>query len=91
MQHQELLVYDIKHLLCDLYKPDDQAGPTAVKTSREWRRLRADCYAWLWRMGIRRVGTRTQRRPDETTEELQSFAFDNEKPAHQVFLSGLCD
>ena len=21
MQHQELLVYDIKHLLCDLYRP----------------------------------------------------------------------
>jgi len=30
MQHQELLVYDIKHLLCDLYNIPQIAGPQAT-------------------------------------------------------------
>ena len=28
MQHQELLVYDIKHLLCDLYEPTITRRPS---------------------------------------------------------------
>ena len=32
MQHQELLVYDIKHLLCDLYKPEVRPRPLRSQT-----------------------------------------------------------
>jgi ergothioneine biosynthesis protein EgtB len=66
MQHQELLVYDIKHLLCDQFdvpmKPLPQPG-TKIEGMAE---IEGGLF-WLGYDG-------------------RDFAFDNEKPAHQVFL-----
>src|SRR5262245_18194469 len=71
MQHQELLVYDIKHLLCDLYKPDRTPAPASQQPVSGM----ADIEGGLLWLGY--------------CEESQgSFAFDNEKPRHQVFLQG---
>ena len=66
MQHQELLVYDIKHLLCDLYEPTSRG----ILPSRNKVSGMADVEGGLYLLGY--AG--------------EQFAFDNEKPAHQVFV-----
>jgi len=66
MQHQELLVYDIKHLLSDLYKPKIR-GPFPSGTSVKGM---AEVEGGLFLLG----------------HAGDEFAFDNEKPAHQVFV-----
>jgi ergothioneine biosynthesis protein EgtB len=69
MQHQELLVYDIKHLLCDQFaapiKPTSH--PTSIVKGM------AEIEGGLFWLGF-----------DEKSSK--DFAFDNEKPANQVFL-----
>jgi ergothioneine biosynthesis protein EgtB len=65
MQHQELLVYDIKHLLCDLYEPASR-GPLPERDTVSGMAEIAGGLFWLGYAGA-------------------EFAFDNEKPAHQVF------
>jgi len=66
MQHQELLVYDIKHLLNDQYAGEIRPAPApAEKVSGM-----VEIEGGLFRLGYSGSG----------------FAFDNEKPAHQVFL-----
>ena len=68
MQHQELLVYDIKHLLCDQFDAPIKPLPKpAVKVDGM-----AEIEGGLFTLGN-----------DGKSDE---FAFDNEKPAHQVFL-----
>ena len=68
MQHQELLVYDIKHLLCDQFDAPIKPLPKpAVKVDGM-----AEIEGGLFTLGN-----------DGQSDE---FAFDNEKPAHQVFL-----
>jgi ergothioneine biosynthesis protein EgtB len=69
MQHQELLVYDIKHLLCDLYKPE----ATPPLPARQQVSGMAEIEGGLFWLGY-------------GDESQGSFAFDNEKPMHQVFL-----
>jgi ergothioneine biosynthesis protein EgtB len=69
MQHQELLVYDIKHLLCDLYRPRKTAAPPVGRTVDGMAEIEGGLF-WL---GFPQVSN-------------GSFAFDNEKPMHQVFL-----
>jgi ergothioneine biosynthesis protein EgtB len=66
MQHQELLVYDIKHLLCDQFQPRMQPLPQS-KTKVDGA---AEVEGGLFWLGY----------------EDDGFAWDNEKPAHQVFL-----
>lgn len=76
MQHQELLVYDIKHLLCDQYAAERrqlQAITTPVQGMAEF------AGGLFWLGYDKRPSTKDQRPNGE-------FAFDNEKPAHQVFL-----
>jgi ergothioneine biosynthesis protein EgtB len=71
MQHQELLVYDIKHLLCDQYDAQIQAAPlSAIKVEGM-----AEIEGGLFWLGYQVQSPLTY-----------EFAFDNEKPAHQVFL-----
>ena len=67
MQHQELLVYDIKHLLCDQFDAPVKPLPKP-KASVEGM---AEIEGGLFWLGYDGKG---------------EFAFDNEKPAHQVFL-----
>ena len=66
MQHQELLVYDIKHLLCDQFEPKMNPRPES-KTKVEGV---AEIEGGLFSLGFSGEG----------------FSWDNEKPAHQVFL-----
>jgi ergothioneine biosynthesis protein EgtB len=66
MQHQELLVYDIKHLLCDQFQPRIKTPP---KPSNKVEGI-AEIEGGLFWLGF----------------EGQEFAWDNEKPAHQVFM-----
>jgi ergothioneine biosynthesis protein EgtB len=87
MQHQELLVYDIKHLLCDQF--DAPIRPPLV--SKEKVCGMAEIEGGLFMLGY---GTAhgSERVAGKDAGERQAgmpalrFAFDNEKPAHQVFL-----
>jgi ergothioneine biosynthesis protein EgtB len=78
MQHQELLVYDIKHLLCDQF--DAPIGPAPVSTARV--EGMAAFEGGLFQLGY----DKSQRPKTKGQSPNYSFAFDNEKPAHQVFL-----
>jgi ergothioneine biosynthesis protein EgtB len=77
MQHQELLVYDIKHLLCDQFDAPISLAPSSVETVT----CMAEIEGGLFELGY------------EANEDLRAgapafpvFAWDNEKPAHKVFL-----
>ena len=76
MQHQELLVYDIKHLLCDQYSVSRQPPP-APRARVEGMAEFAGGLFWL---GFEQTTNTKDQKPKA------EFAFDNEKPAHQVFL-----
>ena len=78
MQHQELLVYDIKHLLCDQYDAPIKPAP-AVSTKVEGM---SEIEGGLFWMGYDSGGSS----PTVREGSVAPFAFDNEKPAHQVFL-----
>lgn len=67
MQHQELLVYDIKHLLCDQFTPKINTPPRP-KTKPEGM---VEIEGGMFCLG----------------HEGGGFAFDNEKPAHRVFVA----
>ena len=78
MQHQELLVYDIKHLLCDQYDAPIKPAPApSVKVAGM-----AEIEGGLFWMGYDTRGSSLTVREGS----LAPFAFDNEKPAHQVFM-----
>jgi len=74
MQHQELLVYDIKHLLCDLYDVEAKPPPRSIKPVNGMVEVGGGMF-WLG-CGI----------PGDSGDNSSNFAFDNEKPVHQVFL-----
>jgi ergothioneine biosynthesis protein EgtB len=77
MQHQELLVYDIKHLLADLYEPEIKPPPrSAVRVEGM-----AEIEGGLFRLGYAATAARSAPSPNSN-----EFAFDNEKPEHQVYL-----
>ena len=67
MQHQELLVYDIKHLLCDQFDAPVKPLPKPLVKVEGMAEFEGGLF-WLGNDG------------------KSEFAFDNEKPAHQVFL-----
>jgi len=80
MQHQELLVYDIKHLLCDQYDAPLKTAPASSVKVEGMAEIEGGLF-WL--------GYLSQvQRPKAKDQSLldYDFAFDNEKPAHQVFL-----
>jgi ergothioneine biosynthesis protein EgtB len=79
MQHQELLVYDIKHLLCDQFDAPIAAAPLALGTVSGM----AAVDGGLFELGY--VARRNANEPPAEMRALQ-FAFDNEKPRHKVFL-----
>jgi ergothioneine biosynthesis protein EgtB len=66
MQHQELLVYDIKHLLCNLYRPNFRPPAPSQGAVNGMVEIEGGLFPLGYNDG--------------------SFAFDNEKPEHQVFL-----
>ncbi len=83
MQHQELLVYDIKHLLCDQFDAPIAAAPRAIETVSGM----AEVDGGLFELGY--GADRHAGEPPAGMGALQRpipFAFDNEKPQHKVFL-----
>lgn len=85
MQHQELLVYDIKHLLCDQFDAPQKPTP---KPSMKVEGM-ADVEGGLFLLGYRdfvRGGGEKEEESGDKSPHSKEFAFDNEKPAHQVFL-----
>ena len=82
MQHQELLVYDIKHLLCDQFAAPLQPAPaTAIKVEGM-----AEIEGGLFRLGYSGQVQSPKSKVQSPSASNYDFAFDNEKPAHQVFL-----
>jgi ergothioneine biosynthesis protein EgtB len=80
MQHQELLVYDIKHLLCDQYDAPTKAAPASSVKVEGMAEIEGGLF-WL--------GYASQDQSPKTKDQSPpnyDFAFDNEKPAHQVFM-----
>ncbi|HKZ81885.1 MAG TPA: ergothioneine biosynthesis protein EgtB [Pyrinomonadaceae bacterium] len=71
MQHQELLLYDIKHLLCDQFNVTVKPAPKQLINVEGMTEFEGGV-CWLGFPPGK--GSRA------------GFAFDNEKPAHQVFL-----
>ncbi|MGH9971771.1 MAG: ergothioneine biosynthesis protein EgtB [Pyrinomonadaceae bacterium] len=84
MQHQELLVYDIKHLLCDLYKPEIKTAPVSVAKVGGMAEVEGGLF-WLGYNGMG-VPPMAHAQDAPAAPPSKDFAFDNEKPAHQVFL-----
>ncbi|MEP6818170.1 MAG: ergothioneine biosynthesis protein EgtB [bacterium] len=81
MQHQELLVYDIKHLLCDQYDAPIKPAPAASTKVAGM----AEIEGGLFLLGYGRRGS-SPTVMEGSTSGNYDFGFDNEKPAHQVFL-----
>jgi formylglycine-generating enzyme required for sulfatase activity len=92
MQHQELLVYDIKHLLCDQFAVAMQPKPQAVVSVEGMAEIEGGLM-WLGyaKMGDSEIGAQLYQSGDRSTHfketpDFKEFAFDNEKPEHQVFI-----
>jgi ergothioneine biosynthesis protein EgtB len=81
MQHQELLVYDIKHLLCDQYNAAVELPPVSASKVEGMAEIEGGLF-WL---GYN-VNQNQRPKSKEPRPSSYNFAFDNEKPAHQVFL-----
>jgi ergothioneine biosynthesis protein EgtB len=80
MQHQELLVYDIKHLLCDQFDASRKPAPVSQTKVDGMTEIEGGVF-WLgYGSEVQSPKSKVQSRSN------YEFAFDNEKPAHQVFL-----
>lgn len=73
-QHQELLVYDIQHLLADKYKPKEMKKPPALN-GKEVKKELLKIDGGIFEMGF-----------DENKRKGQ-FAYDIEMPLHKVYLN----
>jgi len=97
MQHQELLVYDIKHLLCDQFDAPIAPAPVSIETVSGMAEVEGGLfelgYGTPTRRGSERGSSPTVREGSVSKSGDKSahskncdFAFDNEKPQHKVFL-----
>jgi len=89
MQHQELLVYDIKHLLCDQFDAPIKPARAASTKVEGMAEIEGGLF-WLGygaptRSDTDPMGYENGEKQQAGMPALQ-FAFDNEKPAHQIFL-----
>jgi ergothioneine biosynthesis protein EgtB len=82
MQHQELLVYDIKHLLCDQFDALIKPLPSASLRVEGMAEIEGGLF-WL---GFQNGEEGESAERSAHSKAQFKFAFDNEKPAHQVFL-----
>jgi ergothioneine biosynthesis protein EgtB len=83
MQHQELLVYDIKHLLCDQFDPPTAPAPHSIETVSGM----VEVDGGLFQLGYGGMGVPSMNHAkDAHATSNYDFAFDNEKPQHKVFL-----
>jgi ergothioneine biosynthesis protein EgtB len=93
MQHQELLVYDIKHLLCDQFAAPINAAPQSAMNVEGMAEIEGGLF-WLGYTGPGQSPGIEVQSPKSKVQSASaanySFAFDNEKPAHQVLLQDFC-
>src|SRR5437867_6062353 len=87
MQHQELLVYDIKHLLCDQFDAPIKPAPRSIENVSGM----VEVEGGLFELGYKETGRDAGEPPAgmralQAMTALRLFAFDNEKPQHTVFL-----
>ena len=80
MQHQELLVYDIKHLLCDQFEAPLRPAPKSVASVNGMVEIDGGLFELGYGGGLG-VPPMTQ-----AQDARAPFAWDNEKPAHKVWL-----
>jgi ergothioneine biosynthesis protein EgtB len=80
MQHQELLVYDIKHLLCDQFDAPVRPAPAATAKVEGMAEIEGGLFLVGYGETVQSPKSKVQ------SPYGDEFAFDNEKPAHQVFL-----
>jgi ergothioneine biosynthesis protein EgtB len=85
MQHQELLVYDIKHLLCDQYDAPIAPAPRAIETVSGMAEVEGGLFELGYGSGMS-VAPMDYAQDAHATSGNYDFAFDNEKPQHKVFL-----
>src|SRR2546430_2835880 len=84
MQHQELLVYDIKHLLCDQFDAPIKDAPRSIENVSGMVEIEGG----LFELGVRSPTVREGSTSESGVKPPHSkdFTWDNEKPAHKVFL-----
>jgi len=84
MQHQELLVYDIKHLLCDQFDAPIKPAPRSVESVSGMVGIEGG----LFELGYdaAKDGCEPQAGMPALRGARATFAWDNEKPAHKVWL-----
>jgi ergothioneine biosynthesis protein EgtB len=82
MQHQELLVYDIKHLLCDLYDAAKTAAPAASETVTGM----AEVEGGLFALGYAGDDFAWDNEKPQHTVFLQDFAIDRAPVSNGDFL-----
>src|SRR5213595_2698512 len=87
MQHQELLVYDIKHLLCDQFDAPMKPAPRSIERVGGMTEIEGG----LFELGnAERGSSPTAREGSEESgvkpphSKNYEFAWDNEKPQHKV-------
>ena len=92
MQHQELLVYDIKHLLCDQFNAAISPAPVSTESVNGMVEVEGGLFELGYEVRYR-TASGSDRPLDEDAEApryrsgfCNDFAFDNEKPQHKVFL-----
>ncbi len=81
MQHQELLVYDIKHLLCDQFDAPIRPAPRSVESVSGMVEIEGGLFDLGYDGGGMSVPPMVHPQDVRAT-----FAWDNEKPAHKVWL-----
>ena len=79
MQHQELLVYDIKHLLCDQFDAPMKPAPRSGENVSGMVEIEGG----LFELGYGGMGVPPM---THAQDARAMFAWDNEKPAHKVWL-----
>jgi ergothioneine biosynthesis protein EgtB len=82
MQHQELLVYDIKHLLCDLYNAQKTSAPSASETVTGM----AEIEGGLFMLGYEGNEFAWDNEKPQHTVFLQDFAIDRAPVSNGDFL-----
>ena len=80
MQHQELLVYDIKHLLVDQFDAPIKSAPKSVESFSGMVEIEGGLFELGFQGGMG-VTPMTHAQDARAT-----FAWDNEKPVHKVWL-----
>jgi ergothioneine biosynthesis protein EgtB len=85
MQHQELLVYDIKHLLCDQFAAPIAPAPRSLETVSGMAQVDGGLFELGYSSGMG-VPPMNHAQDAHATSNYD-FAFDNEKPQHKVFLA----